>query len=351
MIGYPRAGSCQMSSVVGASPRTLSWEVLHAADPATRAGELARECADAHGVLSALSGGLPYPIAGRVNAAIASSSAIERVKMLFDVLEGTSGVGRFLPRGFRRVFGCGGCGEGRGSPPPSETSDRRPGTQNPANLRGLRRPLASRSGYDEDRARQQERRRRDSPRAELVPPVPRAERVRQRSVRRSRSARDACGPPSAIPRCRFDRLYRPALRRRRRAKAKTLSATRAREPQPSPGSCAVRQPQPPASPPPELDEELLVEPAPPSPPLDEELLVEPPLPEDDEELLVELAPPPAPEDDEEDELDEDELEVLPPPSPPAPEEDDELLVEDTHTPASQLPPEQGVPSGLARLEH
>ncbi len=70
-------------------PRTLSWEVLHAADPATRAGELARECADAHGVLSALSGGLPYPIAGRVNAAISSSSAIERVKMLFDVLEGT----------------------------------------------------------------------------------------------------------------------------------------------------------------------------------------------------------------------------------------------------------------------
>jgi serine/threonine protein kinase len=70
-------------------PRTLSWEILHAADPATRAGELARECADAHGVLSALSGGLPYPIAGRVNAAISSSSAIERVKMLFDVLEGT----------------------------------------------------------------------------------------------------------------------------------------------------------------------------------------------------------------------------------------------------------------------
>ncbi|MFO0756109.1 MAG: serine/threonine-protein kinase [Byssovorax sp.] len=70
-------------------PRTLSWEILHAADPATRAAELSRECADTHGVLSALSGGLPYPIAGRVNAAVSASSAIERVKMLFDVLEGT----------------------------------------------------------------------------------------------------------------------------------------------------------------------------------------------------------------------------------------------------------------------
>jgi len=70
-------------------PRTLSWEILHGSDAQTRAQELAKECADPHGVLSALSGGLPYPIAGRVHAAIASSSAIERVKMLFDVLEGT----------------------------------------------------------------------------------------------------------------------------------------------------------------------------------------------------------------------------------------------------------------------
>ncbi len=69
-------------------PRTLV-EVLHGENAATRAAELSRECADPHGVLSALSGGLPYPIAGRVHAAIASSSAIERVKMLFDVLEGT----------------------------------------------------------------------------------------------------------------------------------------------------------------------------------------------------------------------------------------------------------------------
>ena len=70
-------------------PRTLSWEVLHGIDAVTRAAEISHECADPHGVLSALSGGLPYPIAGRVHAAIASSSAIERVKMLFDVLEGT----------------------------------------------------------------------------------------------------------------------------------------------------------------------------------------------------------------------------------------------------------------------
>jgi serine/threonine protein kinase len=70
-------------------PRTLSWEIVHAVDPATRAAELSRECSDPHGVLSALSGGLPYPIAGRVHAAISASSAIERVKMLFDVLEGT----------------------------------------------------------------------------------------------------------------------------------------------------------------------------------------------------------------------------------------------------------------------
>ncbi|UQA55757.1 serine/threonine-protein kinase [Polyangium aurulentum] len=70
-------------------PRTLSWEILHGTDAQTRAGELSRECKDPHGVLSALSGGLPYPIAGRVHEAIAASSAIERVKMLFDVLEGT----------------------------------------------------------------------------------------------------------------------------------------------------------------------------------------------------------------------------------------------------------------------
>lgn len=70
-------------------PRTLSWESLHGGGVAARAVDLAHECADPHGVLSALSGGLPYPIAGRVHAAVAASSAVERVKMLFDVLEGT----------------------------------------------------------------------------------------------------------------------------------------------------------------------------------------------------------------------------------------------------------------------
>ncbi len=70
-------------------PRTLSWEEAVGERPESRALELSRECADAHGVLSALSGGLPYPIAGRVHSAIGAASAVERVKMLFDVLEGT----------------------------------------------------------------------------------------------------------------------------------------------------------------------------------------------------------------------------------------------------------------------
>ena len=70
-------------------PRTLSWEHAAGAVAADRARELSRECRDAHGVLSALSGGLPHPIAGRVHAAIGAASAVERVKMLFDVLEGT----------------------------------------------------------------------------------------------------------------------------------------------------------------------------------------------------------------------------------------------------------------------
>jgi hypothetical protein len=70
-------------------PRTLSWEEVVGERGNQRAQELSRECRDAHGVLSALGGGLPYPIAGRVHAAIGAASAVERVKMLFDVLEGT----------------------------------------------------------------------------------------------------------------------------------------------------------------------------------------------------------------------------------------------------------------------
>jgi hypothetical protein len=70
-------------------PRSISWEILHREGAAERAAELSREHNEALGVLSALSGGLPYPIAGTVHAAISASSAIERVKMLFDVLEST----------------------------------------------------------------------------------------------------------------------------------------------------------------------------------------------------------------------------------------------------------------------
>jgi serine/threonine protein kinase len=70
-------------------PRSLSWEQALPEKAQQRADELGRECGDAHGVLSSLSGGLPYPIAGRVHAAIGASSSVERVKMLFDVLEGT----------------------------------------------------------------------------------------------------------------------------------------------------------------------------------------------------------------------------------------------------------------------
>ncbi len=69
-------------------PRSVSWEGVAVELALVRAEELSRECNDAHGVLSALSGGLPYPIAGRVYAAIAASSSVERIKMLFDVLEG-----------------------------------------------------------------------------------------------------------------------------------------------------------------------------------------------------------------------------------------------------------------------
>lgn len=69
-------------------PRSLCWE-LNTGDSLTRAAELSRECADPQGVLQALSGGLPYPIAGRVAHAVTAGSAVERVKLLFDVLEGS----------------------------------------------------------------------------------------------------------------------------------------------------------------------------------------------------------------------------------------------------------------------
>lgn len=90
-------------------PRALSWE-LHAdisrqaaatgsdssrhgslggAGPLERAAALSRECSDPSGVLSSLGGGLPFPIAGRVGLLSSARSGVERVKMLFDVLEGT----------------------------------------------------------------------------------------------------------------------------------------------------------------------------------------------------------------------------------------------------------------------
>ncbi len=70
-------------------PRELSWEQVHDVDPLARAFQVSRECQDPHGVLAALARDLPYPIAGRVLAATSARTAIERVKCLFDVLEGT----------------------------------------------------------------------------------------------------------------------------------------------------------------------------------------------------------------------------------------------------------------------
>jgi len=73
-------------------PRALSWELGQTQGgrvPLDRAMQLSRECGDNHGVLSSLGGGLPYPIAGRVAALSTARSGVERVKMLFDVLEGT----------------------------------------------------------------------------------------------------------------------------------------------------------------------------------------------------------------------------------------------------------------------
>ncbi len=71
-------------------PRDLSWEVCaEVSASVSRALELSRECSDPSGVLSALGAGLPYPVAGRVAALSSARSGVERVKMLFDVLEGT----------------------------------------------------------------------------------------------------------------------------------------------------------------------------------------------------------------------------------------------------------------------
>lgn len=80
-IELPRGLSCEVTQ----PPR----EGVSAGAVVARADELSRECADPHGALSALAGSLPHPIAGRVALATASASALERVKLLFDVLEGS----------------------------------------------------------------------------------------------------------------------------------------------------------------------------------------------------------------------------------------------------------------------
>jgi len=124
-------------------PRSLSWESMLAArpsqvearpsdprasdrdsgvisstspvqSPTARAQELSRECADPAGVLSSLGGGLPYPIAGRVAALSSARSGVERVKMLFDVLEGTW---RFMAAVVVAAFVSG--DSGPNAPPPA----------------------------------------------------------------------------------------------------------------------------------------------------------------------------------------------------------------------------------------
>jgi hypothetical protein len=85
-LELPRGLSCE---VVPPPPVPSAGEALPHGSIVARADELARECADPHGALSALSGSLPHPIAGRVALAVAASSALERIKLLFDVLEGS----------------------------------------------------------------------------------------------------------------------------------------------------------------------------------------------------------------------------------------------------------------------
>ena len=77
LVEIPRALACE--HVIGGDPEGRAF---------ARADELATECADPQGALSALAGSLPFPISGRVAIALSASSAVERVKLLFDVLEG-----------------------------------------------------------------------------------------------------------------------------------------------------------------------------------------------------------------------------------------------------------------------
>lgn len=68
-------------------PRSLVTEVCHG-ELLAGAAELSRAARGHTSLLASLAGGLPYPIAGRVALAATASSAIERIKLLFDVLEG-----------------------------------------------------------------------------------------------------------------------------------------------------------------------------------------------------------------------------------------------------------------------
>lgn len=69
-------------------PRSLVTEVAHG-DAAAAARELSQATRGHGSVLASLAGGLPYPIAGRVALAATAGSALERIKLLFDVLEGS----------------------------------------------------------------------------------------------------------------------------------------------------------------------------------------------------------------------------------------------------------------------
>jgi hypothetical protein len=93
-LELPRALSCEVvpppaGPASGEAPAHAHAHAHAHGGAVGRADELARECADPHGALSALAGSLPHPIAGRVALAVAASSALERIKLLFDVLEGS----------------------------------------------------------------------------------------------------------------------------------------------------------------------------------------------------------------------------------------------------------------------
>ncbi len=68
-------------------PRTLVAELAQG-ELASAASELAAAMRGHPSVLASRAAGLPFPIAGRVALAATATSAVERIKLLFDVLEG-----------------------------------------------------------------------------------------------------------------------------------------------------------------------------------------------------------------------------------------------------------------------